>query len=170
MNASTSNGPLPHPTLLYYTIPMLVVVMPDPIDPSRPAANHCSTATRYHPYVRAARSNQTSDTPAPIPLSYGYTHPLPSTHRGGPFYTPPHPLDPVFAIHPPMSPREIHRRQQVLRGRRLTALFCIPEFHHIVRSGWVTARWEENRKEASILALAEDSKDDAAVTSQSGDK
>ncbi|KAG6811153.1 hypothetical protein H0H92_008739 [Tricholoma furcatifolium] len=101
--------------------------------------------------------------------------------------TPPHPLDPEFAIHPPMSPREIHRRQQVLRGRRLTALFCIvsllvitllsralnvyiqPEIHHIIRSGWVAARLEEKRKEDSMSTLTEDSKDNGIVPSKSGD-
>ncbi|KAG6813232.1 hypothetical protein H0H92_012869 [Tricholoma furcatifolium] len=134
--------------------------MPAARGPSSSAAHHRNTAPRYHPYVSAPRPTQMAIVPAPIPPP---ANPVPSTRRRGPFYTPPHPLDPEFAIHPPMSPREIHRRQQVLRGRRLTALFCIPEFHRIVRSGWVTARWEETQKEASMSTDSKDNTSESAT-------
>ncbi|KAG6827943.1 hypothetical protein H0H92_009877 [Tricholoma furcatifolium] len=160
------NDPVPRPTFVRYTTS--APGKPAPVNQSGFAASHRDTTSRHHPYARKKTAARPAIMAAPIPPTYGYVYPVPSTRRRGPFYTPPHPLDPEFAIHPPMSPREIHRRQQVLRGRRLTALFCIPEFHHIVRSGWVAARLEEKRKEASMLALAE-GKDDAAVSSQSVD-
>ncbi|KAG6806473.1 hypothetical protein H0H92_011187 [Tricholoma furcatifolium] len=144
--------------------------MPAPVNQSRSAAQRRDTTPRRRPYARKSTTArpQMAILPAPIPPPYGYAYPVPSTRRRGSFYTPPHPLDPEFAIHPPMSPREIHRRQQVLRGRRLTALFHIPEIHHIIRSGWVMARLEK-RKEASMSMLTEDSKDNAIVPSKSGD-
>ncbi|KAG6830351.1 hypothetical protein H0H92_001144 [Tricholoma furcatifolium] len=55
------------------------------------------------------------------------------------FATPPHPYDPIVGVHPPLSPREIHRRQQMLQSRRLVCLFSIvsrpagrflPQFGH----------------------------------------
>ncbi|KAG6830355.1 hypothetical protein H0H92_001148 [Tricholoma furcatifolium] len=139
---NNSNGPIPRITFVYYIF--------------------------HHPYRRTtptARPNEPQVTPVPIasdslrlPIPQLYTYPSPTTnYRRAPLYTPPQPYDPVVGIHLPLSPREIHRRQQILTGRRLVALFSIPQFRDAVRNGWNAARAEERRNMPSTSKAVEDS-------------
>ncbi|KAG6827937.1 hypothetical protein H0H92_009871 [Tricholoma furcatifolium] len=132
------NLPLLRPTVVYYIVPVLrphlvyyfvpVLVMPAPASANSFAARHRGTTSRYHPYVRkvvtARPPRHASNVPVPVQV------------------VPPHPLDPMVAIHPPLSPREIFRRQQERQRRRLEALFCIPQFKKVVMNGFYAAMME----------------------------
>ncbi|KAG6811155.1 hypothetical protein H0H92_008741 [Tricholoma furcatifolium] len=128
--------------------------MPAPASANSFAARHRGTTSRYHPYVRrvvtARPTRHASNVPAPVQVrtltwaggSIPQRQALIPPHLRLPLYAPPHPLDPMVAIHPPLSPREIFTRQQERQRRRLEALFCIPQFKKVVMDGFFAAMTE----------------------------
>ncbi|KAG6830352.1 hypothetical protein H0H92_001145 [Tricholoma furcatifolium] len=136
IDMDTSNRSASHVNLVYYAIPRdgRILLIPTPL---ATRGYQRSTAQRHHLYARPqARPDESHHIPSPI--------------------TPPQRYDPIVGIHPPLSPREIHRRQQIVKRHRLIALFGIPQFFNAVRNGWDVARAEERRNTASTSTAVED--------------